>query len=48
LQNKKPLHSLRNDKDFIPELDFVDEAKAEKFDKQFPYREKLKLPGQLV
>jgi hypothetical protein len=27
---------------------FVDEAEAEKFDKQFPYKEKLKLPGQLV
>ena len=27
---------------------FVDEAKAEEFDKQFPYKEKLKLPGQLV
>ncbi len=26
---------------------FVDEAKAEEFDKQFPYKEKLKLPGQL-
>ena len=27
---------------------FVDEAEAEKFDKQFPYKEKLKLPGQLA
>ena len=27
---------------------FVDEDKAEEFDKQFPYKEKLKLPGQLV
>ena len=27
---------------------FVDEAEAEEFDKQFPYKEKLKLPGQLV
>jgi len=27
---------------------FVDEAKAEEFDRQFPYKEKLKLPGQLV
>jgi len=27
---------------------FVDEAKAEEFDKQFPYKEKLKLPGQLA
>jgi predicted N-acetyltransferase YhbS len=26
----------------------IDEAKAEEFDKQYPYREKLKLPGQLV
>ncbi len=26
---------------------FVDEAEAEKFDKAFPYKEKLKLPGQL-
>ena len=26
---------------------FVDEAEAEAFDKQFPYKEKLKLPGQL-
>ena len=26
---------------------FVDEGKAEKFDKQFPPKEKLKLPGQL-
>ncbi|MFR2774433.1 MAG: GNAT family N-acetyltransferase [Anaerostipes sp.] len=27
---------------------FVDENEAEKFDKQFPYKEKLELPGQLV
>ena len=27
---------------------FVDEDEAEEFDKQFPYKEKLKLPGQLV
>lgn len=27
---------------------FVDEAEAEEFDKQFPPKEKLKLPGQLV
>lgn len=27
---------------------FVDEDKAEEFDKMFPYKEKLKLPGQLV
>ncbi len=26
---------------------FVDEKKAEEFDKQFPYKEKLKLPGQI-
>ncbi len=26
----------------------VDEAEAEEFDKKFPYKEKLKLPGQLV
>ena len=26
---------------------FVDEAEAEEFDKQFPHKEKLKLPGQL-
>lgn len=31
-----------------PEGYFVDELKAEEFDKQFPYKEKLKLPGQLV
>lgn len=30
-----------------PQGYFVDEAEAENFDKQFPYREKLKLPGQL-
>ena len=27
---------------------FVDEAEAEEFAKQFPYKEKLKLPGQLA
>ena len=26
---------------------FVDEVEAEEFDKQFPYKEKLKLPGQI-
>ncbi len=26
----------------------IDEAKAEEYDKQYPYKEKLKLPGQLV
>lgn len=31
-----------------PQGYFVDEAKAEEFDKQFPPKEKLKLPGQLV
>jgi len=30
-----------------PEIYFVDEAEAEEFDKGFPYKEKLKLPGQL-
>ena len=30
-----------------PQGYFVDEADAEKFDKQFPPKEKLKLPGQL-
>lgn len=88
------LHCLRNDPDFVPELDFVmekdgqligqnifmravikaddgreipimtmgpicicpyttpkgyfvDEAKAEAFDKDFPFKEKLVLPGQI-
>lgn len=31
-----------------PDGYFVDEQEAEKFDKQFPIKEKLKLPGQLV
>ena len=31
----------------MPQGYFVDEAEAENFDKQFPYKEKLKLPGQL-
>ena len=31
-----------------PQGYFVDEAEAEVFDKEFPYKEKLKLPGQLV
>lgn len=31
-----------------PQGYFVDEAKAEEFDKNFPPKEKLKLPGQLV
>ena len=30
-----------------PEGYFVDEREAEEFDKQFPYKEKKKLPGQL-
>ena len=30
-----------------PEAYFVDESEAEEFDKNFPYKEKLKLPGQL-
>jgi len=30
-----------------PQGYFVDEDKAEEFDKTFPYKEKLKLPGQL-
>ena len=30
-----------------PQGYFVDEIEAEKFDKQFPHKEKLKLPGQL-
>lgn len=30
-----------------PQAYFVDEAEAEEFDKAFPYKEKLKLPGQL-
>lgn len=31
-----------------PTAYFVDEAEAENFDKKFPYKEKLKLPGQLI
>lgn len=30
-----------------PQGYFIDEAEADKFDKKFPYKEKLKLPGQL-
>lgn len=30
-----------------PQGYYVDEAEVEKFDKEFPYKEKLKLPGQL-
>ena len=32
----------------IPQGYLVDEKQAEEFDKQFPYKEKLRLPGQLV
>lgn len=32
---------------FTPEGYFIDEAAAEEFDKEFPKKEKLKLPGQL-
>ena len=30
-----------------PEVYFVDEQEAEKFDAEFPHKEKLKLPGQI-
>ena len=30
-----------------PQGYYVDDAKVEEFDKQFPYKEKLKLPGQI-
>ena len=30
-----------------PEVYFVSEEKADEFDKSFPYKEKLKLPGQI-
>lgn len=30
-----------------PQGYFVDEAEAEAFDKEFPYKEKRKIPGQL-
>ena len=30
-----------------PQVYFVDEAEAEDFDQRFPYKEKLKLPGQI-
>ena len=30
-----------------PKAYFVDESKADEFDKNFPYKEKLKLPGQI-
>ncbi|MDD4689451.1 MAG: N-acetyltransferase [Eubacteriales bacterium] len=32
---------------YQPMAEYVDEDKAEAFDKQFPYKEKMKLPGQL-
>ena len=32
----------------IPQGYLVDEKQAEEFDKQFPFKEKLRLPGQLV
>ena len=35
-------HLLRDDPDFIPELDFV--AEIEEFDKRFPKKEKKVLP----
>lgn len=51
------LNQLRTDEAFVPEfkrqgygkilLDYSLEKAAENFDKQFPYKEKLKLPGQL-
>ena len=31
----------------LPEIDMDDEKETEEFDKQFPYKEKKKLPGQL-
>ena len=31
----------------LPEGYLVDEEEAEKFDHQFPYKEKRKLPGQI-
>jgi len=33
---------------YQPMTQYADEAAAEEFDKQFPLKEKLKLPGQLV
>lgn len=33
---------------YQPMAEYADEAAAEEFDKQFPPKEKLKLPGQLV
>ena len=32
---------------YTPKCYLVDEAEAEEFDKQFPHKEKLKLPGQI-
>ena len=40
--------SLRDTGEYAPPQGYlVDEEKAEAFDKQFPPKEKLKLPGQL-
>jgi hypothetical protein len=33
---------------YQPMAKYADEERAEEFDKQFPPKEKLKLPGQLV
>lgn len=42
------IHILRDSDIFVPELDFVMEKDGDEFDKKFPPKEKLKLPGQLV
>lgn len=35
--------------EYVPPVGyFVDEKEADEFDKGFPYKEKQKLPGQLV
>ena len=45
----KPKHFENLDtRYYIPQGYLVDEKQAEEFDKQFPYKEKLRLPGQLV
>ena len=41
------LDSCENANYIIPSIYYVDENKADEFDKSFPYREKLKLEGQL-
>ena len=53
--NRLCLHAQCRVKNFYEKSGFVaygqvdaDEAEVEEFDKQFPYKEKLKLPGQLV